>query len=1310
MDVYQFMWDRTRMIRKDFILQNYTANGTRGGKCNAITVRVHERIARWHAMMEHQLSHVSDFVQLHSGQNIMELGQTMKTLNAYYDDSLRRSTLEDGDSESGNDGKVLHGCREDFVQGETPKDYDGMLLNNKTISDKRIVGHKNTLNPNSNGTAEPEMRALYILLTLNNDGGMEVLKYVGALSVENSSVYRSKPVQLALDVYKAKKALNYAKFFSIMRSPSTPYLFACIMFIYVEEMRKIAFQLMSCCFGAKNVQKKIIKYDEYPLKDLVHLLCFEDEDEAFAACKHYNITVKMMPSSSSPSGKKAIVLWKHSSYREAKHPEKHTPLRLTPRKMLRTIESKVKSSTRLAICRGDLSGDEATISISTNVRSPLKKQTSKITLPSPPKYNTNDHFGADQMSQDLQQPNQFMIEQKRLEEEAKKQQTELLKIAAAIEAEKKKKREEAALAAKLAKEREQLEIRKKQEEEERRRQIEEEQLRQQKLQEEKLRQLRLQKEEKEKAEAELKRKQEEEERRRQAAIQAEILRKKKEEEERLRREKEERERIERMARIREQERLEKIRIEKEKELKRKQEYERKLRREEEERKRRLEKEAEERRIRALRIAAAKEFQQRINRARLRLSWRKWCHQVKGFHFRNEISQRSIQSLDLDYPSGYLNHDGASPSKQKAILSLPRSETSLYERDTIQEKLYYILSEERTKKLDISNILMNSLRTVMEFRGNKHHVAHIIPPSYCDTSDSRHVILCKVAIVMPVYIEENNTDGVHDAILAWIHSKMHFGVVSKKTFIHDDALYELRTVVVDGSTDIDSLEAVDAVLFIIPPFGGSNMRKGELSFKDDVLQQINASSPSRSALVLDNADKDEESQKYTQELLSLAFNSESSSQSPSTNVTTVPSEHEYRDEISSAISSSLRDLMSSFTNSKLSSDRGFSPFTLQRKTVLQLGGQIIQEVLRRNSQISLLKNMKENEIKDNDRDNVTQTIKSLLLLLVDELTLLGSELADDSSFAFWPAQEFAVLSDLNMTQAHIPKFFNTSHSGFDESLPLHWLSYLNESDIGEEVSRIFSLKKCPESGDLRTILSNLLAAEYIPEQIRHKCEVMLDKKLFQNCTQTLFLWYDDNEHVLRKDHENSALSSTYIYLPKKIMESVIDRVLKRKFGEDIFLQKGGGTLLDDDVKQMIHRIDDTPETYRDDLLNKKQSVTNNDLKFSSGNHVNIQQKQHSNKRSNAHIIDITEDEEDSVIDIADSSKSYTRSNEKQNTASKRRKNLFSDELKRSQDFTSTLSALLHGNATCNTKIGDTDLSDILLSTNDIQLPKGWCEDL
>ncbi len=198
LDVYQFIWDRTRMIRKDFILQNYIGTG---GRCDARAVRCHERIARWNAMMEHQLSHIPDFVMHQSQQNVAELGQTMKTLNMFYDDAEGRSLAEaEG---AGNEGHV-QGCGSDVVMGKSPVDFDGAPLANTVQSAdvaKRIIGANGIKSP-THGTAEPEMRGLYILLTLNNEGGMEVLKYSGRLCVQRPAVFYSRPVQLALSIFQ----------------------------------------------------------------------------------------------------------------------------------------------------------------------------------------------------------------------------------------------------------------------------------------------------------------------------------------------------------------------------------------------------------------------------------------------------------------------------------------------------------------------------------------------------------------------------------------------------------------------------------------------------------------------------------------------------------------------------------------------------------------------------------------------------------------------------------------------------------------------------------------------------------------------------------------------------------------------------------------------------------------------------------------------------------------------------------------------------------------------------------------------------
>lgn len=212
------------MIRKDFTLQNYVGTG---GNCDARAVRCHERIARWHTMCEHQLSHISDFVIMQSQQNIQELGQTMKTLNQFYDDALKRSRVEVPD-ENGNETRTdlsgfSHGCVNLVVQGSSPSDYDGTELNNTAGSASRLVG-KEGVQQYHHGTAEPEMRGLYILLTIDNDGGMEVMRYAAHLSRERPEIFQSVPVQLALNIYKVRS--NYSEVYaSPHHGLSSPYCF-----------------------------------------------------------------------------------------------------------------------------------------------------------------------------------------------------------------------------------------------------------------------------------------------------------------------------------------------------------------------------------------------------------------------------------------------------------------------------------------------------------------------------------------------------------------------------------------------------------------------------------------------------------------------------------------------------------------------------------------------------------------------------------------------------------------------------------------------------------------------------------------------------------------------------------------------------------------------------------------------------------------------------------------------------------------------------------------------------------------------------
>jgi hypothetical protein len=131
-------------------------------------------------------------------------------LNQFYDDSLRRATIEVPDEHGKETRRDLsgfsHGCSSNEVQGKAPLEFDGTDLDNSASSHRisqRILG-KHAVNHHARGTAEPEMRGIYMLLTMNNEGGMEVLKYAAKLFQDRPDIYHSRPVQLALDIFKVR--------------------------------------------------------------------------------------------------------------------------------------------------------------------------------------------------------------------------------------------------------------------------------------------------------------------------------------------------------------------------------------------------------------------------------------------------------------------------------------------------------------------------------------------------------------------------------------------------------------------------------------------------------------------------------------------------------------------------------------------------------------------------------------------------------------------------------------------------------------------------------------------------------------------------------------------------------------------------------------------------------------------------------------------------------------------------------------------------------------------------------------------------
>ena len=248
-------------------------------------------------------------------------------------------------------------------------------------------------------------------------------------------------------------------------------------------MRKLAIEIMSKTFGGKNRETNETLYDAYPLKDLVRTLCFEDEEEAAAACRHYNITVKetRVKSSSGVVGTAQMIFWRAADFAEPKDPEKGFPIPLRPKKMVSTIERKRQSATRLAVCRGDVSGKGAFLNgdgavENVNFNDLLQRQRMAL--------------AAMQNDQEEQAAATKVSEKKRMEEEAhKRKETERQELARLKAEEDRIKREKLEEAKRQEKEREIA--RAKAMEEDRRRRLEEQriELERKRAEEERLRKL-----------------------------------------------------------------------------------------------------------------------------------------------------------------------------------------------------------------------------------------------------------------------------------------------------------------------------------------------------------------------------------------------------------------------------------------------------------------------------------------------------------------------------------------------------------------------------------------------------------------------------------------------------------------------------------------------------------------------------------------------------------------------------------------------------------------------------------------------------
>jgi hypothetical protein len=230
-DWYDFVWNRTRSIRKDIIQQRLLLNGIhaqndennegdyvlQNGLGGLVII---EQCARFHIMCAHRLceesSQVFDFKI-----NEENLKNCFQSLRQYYE-------------------------------------------------------HNQTLVRPS--PCEAEFRSYGILLNLNESNILcEIQRWP-------QHIRHSEHVRFALKIYFAYISRNYVNFFRLIRSDKCLYLHACILHRYFYKMRCEAFKTIFTSF--RDNKEKI-----FPLAKLVNILGFDDEDEAYDYCNLYGLEV-----------------------------------------------------------------------------------------------------------------------------------------------------------------------------------------------------------------------------------------------------------------------------------------------------------------------------------------------------------------------------------------------------------------------------------------------------------------------------------------------------------------------------------------------------------------------------------------------------------------------------------------------------------------------------------------------------------------------------------------------------------------------------------------------------------------------------------------------------------------------------------------------------------------------------------------------------------------------------------------------------------------------------------------------------------
>ena len=238
---HKFVWDRTRGIRNDFSIQQVTKV-----EDLRIAIDCFERIARFHILSLHQLSHPDkDNGEFDHHQEREQLNNTLLSLIYYYDDSRHKLR-------SPNEAEFRAYCVIFEIQDQRPDLEDRAQTWPGTIlKDTRV---KTALN-------------LYAA--------------AGNTSDEQGPLRPRTPFSIA--------QANTRGFFELVQSNSVSYVTACVAEIYFNLVRSTA--LESIWKAYKGKRPGAAKVEDWLLEDLTYALGFDNHDQSRTFCEEHEFEI-----------------------------------------------------------------------------------------------------------------------------------------------------------------------------------------------------------------------------------------------------------------------------------------------------------------------------------------------------------------------------------------------------------------------------------------------------------------------------------------------------------------------------------------------------------------------------------------------------------------------------------------------------------------------------------------------------------------------------------------------------------------------------------------------------------------------------------------------------------------------------------------------------------------------------------------------------------------------------------------------------------------------------------------------------------